>query len=427
MASEDARVLPSGRSRMSFIYGQSAVISQTFNGSGGKDPLASPYNRISLSSESLRTVSPEVKTLVDVLNTGFGDLRYDASQRESRYHGVVMSDDPRLPRLGDALSRGFLELEAEHLRKQYNLTYQFGVTERLSVGFGVPWVVQETSMTHGFGGNNTAGDLYEFFVTRGPSADGVDLTGPLSRIASVNDETFQKLLEQKGYARIENYRGAEIGDAILGARYNYLNTRIGGRSELLASLQTGVTLPTGRLSPPRNLTETDYGQGAWDIGSAHLVNYSPAPVLSFSHGAHYTYVFKSTRLKRVRATPDELIPDASDEENVAYRLGQKFWTSVGARLAFTRAFNIDFGYEWYWKRADVYAGNRKDRDYGYLSDNTARYLETLQLGANLSSVSAFLRRSFPFPGELSVYYYRPLRGRNSPIAPYGTAELALYF
>jgi hypothetical protein len=146
----------------------------------------------------------------------------------------------------------------------------------------------------------------------------------------------------------------------------------------------------------------------------------------FSNSINYTHRMPATRVMRVRNDPSEFIPDASTEEPIAMNLGDKFWVQAGSKYNFTKAFNLELNYEWYWKAEDKYQGSRQ-KDYKYLSEATSLYMETLNLQANLSSIHSFLNYKFPVPGDLSVGYYLPVNGRNAVIAPYATFEIALYF
>src|SRR5205085_1755886 len=108
-------------------------------------------------------------------------------------------------------------------------------------------------------------------------------------------------------------------------------------------------------------------------------------------------------------------------------LGDKYWATLGAKLNLSRAFTVQTGYEWYWKTREQYEGVNPAKDYAAMADGTNKYLETWQLGASLSSIPSFLDHKFPLPADISFDAFIPLRGRNQIIAPYGVAQLALYF
>src|SRR5207244_2442579 len=119
----------------------------------------------------------------------------------------------------------------------------------------------------------------------------------LNQLRSVDDNTLQTLLASKGYDPFANYAQSGVGDIALGSRYNYLNAHPAS-GEWIASFQGGLILPTGRLSPPREITGVDFGDGAYQLNAAHILNYTPFRLVTLSHAVHYTYRFLDHRLKR---------------------------------------------------------------------------------------------------------------------------------
>lgn len=329
--------------------------------------------------------------------------------------------------LGDAFSRGDLGVNAEAHQKQYNLTYQYGVTDRLSVGLMVPYVQTRVRVNYGLYGGN-AEDIFQALGVAGMNST---LDQGINLVRSLDIDTLQSELAKRGYDPFENYDGSGLGDVVLGGRYNAVNARTRS-GEWISSVQFGGTVPSGKLKQPRQITAVDRGQGAWDAGAAHILNWTPslAPALMLSSGQHYTYRFKSSRAMRVRNGPDDFAPDASTEENVDVWLGDKYWGNLGAQYKFTTRTGFEItpslSYEWYAKKRNRYQGGR-DKDYSYMAENTDAYSETLQAGVSFGAIPAYFQKQVPAPFELSLNYFWVTRGRNTLVAPYGTAELALYF
>jgi hypothetical protein len=316
-------------------------------------------------------------------------------------------------------------VEAHAVRQQFALSLMHGITDRLSAGLMVPILKDEVTVNPSLAGLNTAQDIYYGYSTQRGSALGQQLSDGLNFLRSANMDTLQSLLVSAGYDPFSTYSGSGIGDIVLGSRYNYFNRKLES-GEWISSAQLGVTVPTGRVSLPREITVLDRGSGVWDVGVANILNYSFWSPLTLSHGIHYTWRVPGTKLKRVRTSPGDIAPDPSTEENVSARLGDKYWTSLGATLKFNDTISLDSSYEWFWKRQDKYSGTTS-KDYGYLSGGTDQYLETLEVGLTFSSLAAFMKHDFPLPGALSVAYYLPMKGRNYYIAPYGIVELDMYF
>jgi hypothetical protein len=131
---------------------------------------------------------------------------------------------------------------------------------------------------------------------------------------------------------------------------------------------------------------------------------------------------------RVRSSPSDLIPDASEDEEVNQFLGDKYWISLGGSVKpVGEALTISTGYEWYWKTHEDYNGSNPAKDYHYMADNTFVYKQTWSLGASLSSVESFKRHEIFLPAEISFDAFIPVRGMNTPVVPYGMAQLTVYF
>ena len=416
---EDARTLPKGRSRFGVDYGQTAGIDQTFDQDGKRVSITAPYN-LDLNAQTLQSVSSDMKDLVNLLNsTG---LHYNAANRGNADHGI--SYDASQPLIGDALSKGFLGVDAQASRAQYSFSIQHGVTDELSVGMMIPYIKQSVTVGASITGTNTVGDILAGMQGNGMTGPAYQkMTSGLSALNSANTQTLQQMLQSKGYDGFNNYSGSGLGDIILGGRYKYLDTKY---DELVSSAQLGVTIPSGRLHPASSITQIDYGNGAWDLGAANIFNYTPWKLLTLSTGQHYTYQFSSSRPMAVRTDASDVIPDASNAQKVNIHLGDKYWTNLGAKLNISKAVSFESSYEWYWKREDKYSGGLPV-DYTYLSQGTNLYTETLQIGLNVSTIPAFMKFDFPVPMDFSINYYLPTAGINSIIAPYGTASLALYF
>ncbi len=424
----EVQVLPQSRSKMSVIYGSTAGITNLFNENGDSEPIAAPFN-LSLNSESFRKLDSRVGDLVNWLNNN-SSYRYDETQRETSNRGVVLSDNSQLPLLGDALSRGNLGVEVEAHRSQYYLMYGRGLSEKISLAVVLPMIKQTVDIRHSLTGNNTARDIYDGFAASNVGAM-TELVDTLKLLSSINTEDFQKLLESKGYSRISNRNESAPGDLQIGTRFGYFPKRkieAGFFSgDVGAAFQNTVTIPTGKLQPTSELTGIDFGQGAWDTTLSHATHYSPRRSFTLLHGIQYTYRLPSSRLKRVRSHAGDFIPDASSEENLTMNLGDKFATTLGARYRFNEVVSLDYSYEWAFKGKDVYTGSRSDSDYSYLSDGTDQRTEILTVMATFSTVPLFLSGRFAAPGDFILSWNQPIRGKNSMIAPFGTAELALYF
>lgn len=423
---EDARSLPAGRSRVSFLYAKTNGISQKFNDQGIEESITKPYN-MNLDAAAIgafaNSVSPQFGNLIGLLNdTG---LRYDAAASGTPSGGVTATD-PSKPLLGEALTKGFLGIDVEATQTQSVFQYMHGVTDRLSVGFVIPIVTNRVRASASINQvNNTVADYTRAF--QGMGSGFTDIVNGLQFLDTANIESLQTLaLENNGYKRFGSSEQSGVGDVNFGGRFNYLKTP---KENWINSFQLSFSAPTGKTHAPSAIAELDHGTGVWDIAAAHITNFTPGGSRSpwmFSNGIHYTHRLPGKKIMRVRNDPSDFLPNASTEEEIQLRYASKVWTTLAARYTLNSVMSFESSYELYWKGRDTFQGSR-EKDYTYLSAETETYLETLNLNWSISMIEAYSAKQFPLPMDFSLNYYRPVSGRNFAVAPYITAEAALYF
>jgi hypothetical protein len=413
---ETAMVLPQGRSRFSFIYAETDGIDSQFTAGGTRESITQPYN-MPLDAQTLRSAEPAIKTLVDDLNSTKD--HFDASKQNAPYHGI--SPNATGPLTGDALDRGYLNVNAEAHREQYVASYQYGLTNHLTVGFAVPMIKMQVTGNATITGDNTASAISSYYQSNGKLQP---IESDLKTLASISKVTLQDLLTSHGYSDATSWNQDGIGDVVLGARYNYLNSY---NHLWLSSIQFGASAPTGQLKDPSEPLAVDFGQGAWDLEVANIFNYSPTAWLTFSNSLHYGHHLKSDRELRVASPDDSFLPTADDQEDVTMQLGDKYEINLGTDIKLMQGLTFSTSYDWFWKGQDVYSGTSDDKDYSALSYETNEYVTTAQAGLSYSTIPSFLKSEFPAPVDIALNVYVPTGGRNAIITPYATAELALYF
>jgi hypothetical protein len=413
--SATAMVLPQGRSRLSFAYAQTDGINSQYDASGTRESITQPYD-LTLDSQTLRKFNDQMSTLVQGLNsTG---LHYDASKKNTPYHGIAK--DANGPLLGDALTPGNLNVTAQAYREEFVLSYQYGLTDRLTIGFGVPIIKMQVSGDAQITGTNTAAIIGNYIAGQNASNS---LQANLKLLASANRSTLQSVLVSRDYSGATSWNQNGVGDVVLGGRYNYMKS---DNRLWLSSFQFGASAPTGALKDPSQPLAVDFGQGAWDLTASNIFNFNPTNWMVLSNTLSYGHHLESSRQLRVASSTGEFLPDASDQQEVSMQLGDQYEVNLGMDLKLTKSVTFSTSYDWAWKANDVYSGSR-DIDYSYLSDDSNTFQKTVQAGVSVSTIPAFMKSEFPVPVDIAFNVYVPTGGRNVPVTPYGTAELALYF
>jgi hypothetical protein len=414
-------VLPAGRSRLSFTYAETTPISDTFDQNGERVSLTQNYN-LPINAQTIEKANVAgLSGLIKDLNAL--PLKYNPQAKDS-YNGITTSSTAGGQNLGDALTDGNLGTGAEIVEKQYNVSYQYGVTDRLSVGFNIPIISAQVNFNAGLSGTNTTQNIAAAFNQPGMKNRYGALAAQLNSLANQNVSTLRTLVQQQvGYTVPPQSNQSGIGDVVIGGRYNYYKSRY---EDIISSVQAGLSLPTGSVRDPSIPTQISLGTGAFDIGVAHIFNYSPFRFLTLSNGIHYDHRLPS-HMEMIPSIGDQSLPPVSNEENVATQLGDKYWTNFGMDFKITSAFTMNTSYEWFWKRPDKFSGSTPGVDYGGMSVDTQEYVETAQAGASLSTIPAFLKKEFPIPLDIAMNVYVPTRGVNAVISPYATASISMYF
>ena len=440
------QVLPQGRYKLGVIFARTGEIRDTYDDDGNPVSLVAPY-QLELSSRNFRRAEPRVSELVNFLNNL--PYQYDAGNRGTDNGIRSTTPGSGLPSLGDALSRGSLGVDAYGQREQWVFQFRRGITERFSLGIFVQVIQQSLTLKTQIGGINTANDIYQYFSGIGGTGQLGQFADGLGLLAQINTGTFQSVLESKGYDRFSDRLETGLGDLIIGGRYQWNNRRL-APGHFMAAFEGRLMLPTGKLARPSQLTGLDFGSGAVSVMAGHNVSLrldgrwqdhatSWLPLVGKSahnilerievyHNISITQNFPYERIRRIRANEGDFLPDASTEEAVTVALGNSWSNTVGASYQINPTLSFTAQLDWMFRNKDqiLTAGPDTSRAE-YLAQGTDGDLKTLQLQIAASSIGSFMRGGWPIPGELSFTWSQPLAGRNQILAPYGLAELALYF
>jgi hypothetical protein len=121
---EDARVLPQGRSRFTFIYARSGSVSAQYDPGGNVESITAPYN-FELDTSKISSFLGAVAVLQSYLdNLGY----YYHVQNSNNPLTVIDKNPANGVLLGDAISRGFLNVNADDVQQQFAVSYNYGVS-----------------------------------------------------------------------------------------------------------------------------------------------------------------------------------------------------------------------------------------------------------------------------------------------------------
>lgn len=193
-------------------------VKERYNADGEREPVAAPFNSAALDSTVFKSLQPLDPFVAGRATIGDVNVRYKYDI--------------------DVLDIGF----------------QYGVSDKLTLGFHVPYYWIRNDVSTSFSAANAN-------VGLNPATG--DCCIPLSAGGqSFATEDVQNLItSQFGFSRVESWRAEGVGDIEAGAKYRFLSTR-----DWAGAASVGIRIPTGHKDDPDDLTDV-----AWSFGTYALL------------------------------------------------------------------------------------------------------------------------------------------------------------
>lgn len=360
---DDAAILPQGVSRAYWDFYRYLPTTQRYNADGDKEDLAHPFTNATLDS-SVFPILPPSQNIGDVAI----DYEYDI----------------------DVLDLG----------------YSYGLTERLSIGFHIPyyWIT-----------NNVDTELDTTNATLGlnPGAG-----PPLIPIASggvplTTDDVQDLVGNLYGFSRIDSWQREGIGDIELGGKYRFFLEQ----NSALA-LTTGLRIPSGYEDDADKLDDV-----AWSFGNYALLlrlhydyllsqHWNPSPsrlhqsvaaagdvVLNLTF--RYDYMLPDDKVMRIGDSSQQTL--TSNRERVDRKLGDIANLEVSVKYHFDSAFSALAVYTYGFKQKDDIDGDL-GFNYASLEADTDSREHIFILELNYSTLAAYGDKKSAAPMEFSIAY-----------------------
>lgn len=400
-ARETARVLPKGIFRARVVGVSTTGVRDTFNDSGKLQGVGHSLNRNVTIYDLARGADPvtrqNLETLVGTLNrlqTG----------------------------LGDELARSELFSDVTVRQQIYLGALEYGLTPRLSLGARIPVVrrrienrFQAQGVNNALAARTSLGNL--------PPAEVIGGLGALGQKALDTAFFEESLFTSKGYDLPRNFEKTQLGDIEVGGKYELHKSEYFYTSTLV-----GVSAPTGAPKNIRNPFDTGNSREAWSYAAHLLQEWYPFTRITIGANARLGYSLRDTRDRAVPRGEDDSLPNVLTQvERVKRQRGAQLDSEVSAYYRFPGE-NVGLwgAYQYAQKGRDRFYGNG-GLYYQGLARNTNYRIHAAELGAEVSTIPNYRRGTFPVPMEVSLLVNRPLRGVNSPMAPYARLDLMVYF
>lgn len=305
--------------------------------------------------------------------------------------------------------------------------FQYGLTDRLSIGIKIPYYWNKTKVNKAFLNTSMATvGKNPFLNTIAPLAfpgtvplTTQDAQNLIGRGLDMNNDGIIDI-QGFGYKPIKTWSESDLSDIELGFRYQYLKTE---RWRL--AFTGGVRLPTGPIDDPDNLIDTNFGSGAWAILFRVNNDFYVMKNLILNATFRYDLVLPDKEKRRIPNNVNQ--PITPNLEKVDRNLGDIFELEASGSYEFLKGLNVSLLYRFAFKLKDHVSG---DRGYAYesLEDETNWRYHMFETGLSYSTISLFMAKKFPLPLTASVSYKNVFAGKNNYLKQQLVSfSLAFYF
>ena len=402
-ARETAKVLPAGIHRARLVGVVTSEVKDTLNESGQAQGLTHSLNRTVTVSDMAARASAADQAKLNSLISGLNSLQ---------------------PGLGNQLAGSPTNLYSDMSVNQQVMLAAFerGITDRFSVGIRAPIV--KRSIRHSFrvqrSGN--AASIQQMMGTLSP-----EMSAGLATLAGMDTAYFESsLFTSKGYEAPTDFEKTQLGDVEFGGKWNFLHS-----DHANTTAQLGAAAPTGAKSSLRNPFDKGNSREAWSYAVQLFQEIYPARGLTFGAASKLGYSFKDTRERAVPKSADDslpsLLPADGQVQNVTRQRGYQWESEASAYYRLPgEMFGFWGAYQYGQKGKDSFKGPG-NLYYAGLEKGTDWKVQSGELGAEVSMISAFRKGRFAVPMEVSLLYNKTLAGKNTPLSSYTRLDLMVYF
>ncbi len=293
--------------------------------------------------------------------------------------------------------------------------FAWGVTPKITFGTVIPVLQSSVNVSKGMVQVNAS--LYDKF-TAALVDKGADKKAAEFESKMLNPITAKEI--EYNYQVSDYQKKTELGDVRLLAKYLILENNLHR-----VTLQTDVTLPTGKPADYNKLVSVASGDGQTDIGASVFYDYTIDETITASASTGYTVQLKDTQALRVpERESSKITPDI--DQNVNRDLGDVafFQTNVN----YMNDLTMGVGYAIQLKGKDKFEGSKFATErYKWLSKETKQEMHSALFSVGYETVSAFKRKEFAAPITISLNHARVFKGRNVVKDPITTLDFSLFF
>jgi hypothetical protein len=356
------------------------------------------------------------------------DTRYDPDgDRESvtiDYNTVL--DDRIFPLFlpsGENLGRSIVDFEFEFY--ELFISYQYGITDRLTFGLIIPYFWYKTDLKEArvdaSGATYGANPLFGTSPSEPPvlpcGAGGICTDDAATGFIS-------DALEQPPYSYepLDTWSDHGISDVELGFRYQYLAS-----DTWKLAFTGGVRLPTGEVDDPDNLLDAELGRGATTVLFRFQNDYNGIERVSLNGTFKYELILPEDEVLRVLDDVNIPLAPVANREKVERDIGDIFEIEISGDYEMSELFSLSLLYRFSHKGKNTVQGNTPNMDYESLEDETDLESHVYIVGARYSTLEKYLKTETGIPFDLSLSYRDRFAGKNILDSAYISLDFDIYF
>jgi hypothetical protein len=306
------------------------------------------------------------------------------------------------------------------------LTFMYGITDKLSVGILLPyWWVEnkvksslDTSAAT-IGKNAALNNLVPLAVPGTVPLTKKDVIDLLAGGLDINgDGTVD--VPGFGYKEFGTFKNNGIGDIELGFRYQYLKTE-----NWRLAFAGGVRFPTGDKNDPDDLTSYPIGSGAYALLFRLNNDYIGIKNMVLNATLRYDLILPDNETLRIPDSVD--LPITANKEKVERDIGDVIEIDVSGKYTLKPGFDATVNYKYGFSLKNSISG-KKGFAYESLEDETD-HTEHVFIGTlSYSTLPLYMAKKFPVPLAGSISYRNRFAGSNNVLkSQYIGAGIRVYF
>jgi hypothetical protein len=291
------------------------------------------------------------------------------------------------------------------------ISYQYGLSDKISIGLNIPLWKQETDLKEAKVDTSTgdATTLIGIGCTGVPGAD--------------DDCATQVVLAQLealfGYETFDSWSDSGLSDIAAGLRYQYFKN-----DDWRLAFTGVITFPTGEVDDPDNLLDLDFGTGSHILGFHFNQDYMGIESLLLNATLRYDMVLPAKVTLRVPDDVDEVF--TNNKEKVDRDIGDAIEIELSGNYSLSDTWSTGLLYLYGIGMKDEVSG---DMGFAYesLEDETDYIEQVYVVSISYSTLQLFMDKKFSIPLTASLSYRDRFAGKNGNNSQYLALGLSLYF